>query len=229
MRINKYLALKNFSTRRGADKLIESGRVYINGRKAVLGDKVLKNDEVEVKTRKGEEKKYEYFAYYKPIGLVTLATQKGEEDIKSKVTLKDVFPVGRLDKASHGLIILTNDGRVTDRLLNPKYEHDKEYVVTTVQKLRSSFKEKMEKGVKIEDYTTKPSKVKILGENKFSIILFEGKHHQIRRMCSALFAEVKDLKRVRIMNIKLGKLSPGQYRKIENEELETFLKDLNLA
>jgi 23S rRNA pseudouridine2604 synthase len=229
MRINKYLALKGYSTRRGADELILKGKVYINGHLAVLGDKVNENDEVDVKTKKGETKEYEYYAYYKPIGLVTLATKKGEDDIVRKINLKGVFPVGRLDKASHGLIILTNDGRVTDRLLNPKYEHEKEYAVTTVQKLRGSFKEKMEAGVEIEDYKTKPSKVKILGENRFSIVLFEGKHHQIRRMCSALFTEVKDLKRTRVMNIKLGNLSPGQYRKLEDKELETFLKDLGLA
>jgi 23S rRNA pseudouridine2604 synthase len=229
MRINRYLALKNYSTRRGADKLIEGGRVYINGRRAVLGDKVDKDDQVEVKIKKGEQKEYQYFAYYKPAGLVTLATTKGEKDITSTVELKDVFPVGRLDKASHGLIILTSDGRVTDRLLNPKHEHEKEYVVSTVQKLRSSFKEKMEAGVEIDDYTTKPSKVKILDDNKFSIVLYEGKHHQIRRMCSALFAEVKDLKRTRIMNIKLGSLNPGQYRKLEGEELKKFLENLGLA
>jgi 23S rRNA pseudouridine2604 synthase len=229
MRINKYLALKNYSTRRGADKLIEGGRVYINGRRAVLGDKVEKTDEVEVKIKKGDLKEYQYFAYNKPMGLVTLATTKGEKDIVSSLELKDVFPVGRLDKASHGLIILTSDGRVTDRLLNPKHEHEKEYVVSTVQKLRSSFKEKMEAGVEIDDYVTKPSKVKILDDNKFSITLYEGKHHQIRRMCSALFAEVKDLKRTRIMNIKLDKLAPGSYRKIEGAELENFLKSLGLA
>jgi 23S rRNA pseudouridine2604 synthase len=133
------------------------------------------------------------------------------------------FPLGRLDKASHGLLILTNDGRITDALLNPKYFHEKEYVVRTKEKLRSSFKQKMEAGVNIEGYQTKKCQIKILGPNTFKIILTEGKKHQIRRMCSALFQEVADLKRERIMNIKLGNLKEKGLREIKEEELTTFL------
>lgn len=227
MRINKYLAVKNYSTRRGADELIKKHLVLINGRFAVLGDKVEETDVVEVRTDK-KAKAYEYYAYNKPVGVVTLAPTQGQKGIAESVDLKGLFPVGRLDKESHGLLILTNDGRLTDRLLNPIHVHDKEYKVTTKGKLRSNFKEKMEKGVQIEDEMTKPCKVKILSDNKFSVILTEGKKHQIRRMCSALFAEVEDLKRTRIMNIELGKLKPNQYRKIEGEELQTFLKSLGL-
>jgi len=128
-----------------------------------------------------------------------------------------------LDKNSHGLLILTNDGRITDQLLNPKYFHEKEYVVKTSNKLRSNFKKKMETGVNIEGYMTKPCKVKILNEFTFRIILTEGKKHQIKRMCSALFQEVADLKRERIMNIKLGTLKDGSLREIKGEELSTFL------
>ena len=134
--------------------------------------------------------------------------------------------MGRLDKASHGLLILTNDGRITDALLNPKYFHEKEYLVKTKEKLRSSFKQKMEAGVNIGGYMTKPCKVKILNENTFRITLTEGKKHQIRRMCSALFQEVADLKRERIMNIKLEKLMPNALREIKGEELSTFLKPI---
>ncbi len=230
IRINKYLALKNFSTRRGADELIEKKRVLINGRLAVLGDKVAEGDVVEVRPNKsGKDKAYVYYAYNKPVGVVTLAPQKGEKDILDSIDLKNVFPVGRLDKASHGLMILTSDGRVTDRLLNPKHDHDKEYVVTSHTKLRANFKFKMENGVDIGDgELTKPAKVNIIDDYKFSIILSEGRKHQIRRMCSALFAEVKDLKRVRIMNITLGKLAPNGYRKIDGQELEIFLKSLSL-
>lgn len=229
VRINKYLALKNYSTRRGADDLVAQKKVFINGRLAVLGDKVNEEDKVEVR---GIQKKQDfmYFAFNKPKGIVSHSGTEDVEDIADIFPIQGVFPVGRLDKDSHGLIILTNDGRITDRLLSPKYEHDKEYNVTTKEKLRSSFKQKMESGVKMEgdDEITKPCKVEILDDNKFKITLTEGKKHQIRRMCSALFQEVADLKRVRIMNIKLGPLKQNQHRKIEGDELKKFLKSLSL-
>ena len=224
IRINKYLAQKNLASRRAADTLIEQKKVRINGKIAQLGDKVNEGDLVEIVGMKKRE--YIYLAYHKPIGVITHSPQRGETDIERSISLKGVFPLGRLDKNSHGLIILTNDGRITDSLLNPKFEHEKEYIVQTLNKLRSSFKEKMEKGVNIEGYTTKPCAVKILGENTFSITLTEGKKHQIRRRCSNLFQEVSDLKRTRIMNIKLGNLKPNEYRKIEGEELKEFLAQL---
>ncbi len=228
MRINRYLALKGHATRRGADELIEKGQVFLNGKRAVLGDKVKENDVVEVKFR-GKMPDYVYLAYNKPRGIVTHSAQKGEKDIAHVSLLKGVFPVGRLDKDSHGLIILTNDGRVTDRLLSPRFEHDKEYLVTTKQPLRSSFKQKMEAGVQIEDGKTKPCKVEIIDENTFRIVLTEGKKHQIRRMCVALFQDVDNLMRIRVMNIELGDLAEGAYRKIEGQELKTFLHSLGLA
>jgi 23S rRNA pseudouridine2604 synthase len=216
MRINKYLALQKHSTRRGADELIVKKQVFINGRLAVLGDKVTEKDKVEVRFR-GKMPTYVYLAYNKPRGVIT-----------SDIHVEGVSPIGRLDKDSHGLIILSNDGRITDALLNPLSEHDKEYVVTVKEKLRNNFKEKMEAGVQIENEMTRPCKVKILNEKTFSVILTEGKKHQIRRMCAALFAEVDDLERVRIMNISLGKIPSGQYRAIEGEELATFLKSLGM-
>lgn len=228
MRINKYLALQKHSTRRGADELIIKKQVFINNRLAILGDKVSVGDRVEVRYR-GKQKPLVYYAYNKPIGLVTHSSQRGDKEIKHEISLKDVFPIGRLDKDSHGLLILTNDGRITDRLLSPKYEHDKEYLVRTKNILRSSFKEKMEKGVQIDREKTAPCKVEILGEKTFKVVLTEGKKHQIRRMCDALFQEVEDLERTRILNIKLGKLKPGEYREITGEELKTFLSLLDLA
>jgi len=228
MRINKYLALKNYATRRGADTLVEKGRVFINDSRAILGDKVNENDKVEVHNR-GKAKEYIYLAYNKPRGIITHSPQHGEKEVKEDIPIRDVFPVGRLDKDSTGLLILTNDGRVTDRLLNPKHAHDKEYIVTTKNNLRSSFKAKMEAGVKIENEITKPCKVNIINENTFRITLGEGKKHQIRRMCVALFQEVDTLKRVRIMNIILGKVEEGSYRKIDGSELKAFLKDLGLV
>ena len=134
--------------------------------------------------------------------------------------------MGRLDKASHGLLILTNGGRITDGLLNPKFFHEKEYLVKTSNKLRSNFKQKMEIGVDIEGYMTKSCKVQILNDFAFRITLTEGKKHQIRRMCANLFQEVADLKRERIMNIKLGKLGDNSLREIKGEELQTFLKSV---
>lgn len=229
MRINKFLALKKQSTRRGADELIEKKQVFLNGRLAVLGDKVNENDNVEVRFR-GNQKppEYVYFAYNKPRGIVTHSAQGGEQEIKHVVALRDVFPIGRLDKDSHGLVILTNDGRITDRMLSPLYSHEKEYLVTTKEDLRSNFKVKMEAGVKIEDGTTRPCKVKIVDDRTFRVILTEGKKHQIRRMCVALFQEVDDLQRIRIMNISLGNLKEGAYRKIEGEELHTFLESMEI-
>lgn len=227
MRINKYLALKNYSTRRGADELIKEKKVFINGQIALLGDQVGKDDNVEVRYR-GKPQPKLYFAYNKPRGIITHSAQGEEKEIADVFPIKGVFPIGRLDKDSHGLIILTNDGRLTDRLLSPAYEHEKEYLVRTKNNLRSSFEKNMEKGVRIENDMTKPCQVEILGPRKFRVILTEGKKHQIRRMCVALFQEVEDLERIRVMNIKLGSLKPGQYRKIEGRELEFFLSTLNL-
>jgi pseudouridine synthase len=230
MRINQYLALNKYSTRRGGDELVEKNKVFINGKVARLGDKVNATDVVEVKNHK--PKTYVYFAYSKPKGVVTHSAQEGEDDIETRIAkdsgLSGIFPIGRLDKDSHGLIILTNDGRVTDRLLNPDHEHDKEYMVKTREKLRDSFKKNMEAGVDIEGYFTRPCVVKILGEHAFSITLTEGKKHQVRRMVVAMHNDVVDLNRTRVLSIDLGNLKPGQHRKIEGAELEGFLKKLGL-
>ncbi len=208
--------MQGITTRRGADELVSSGKVFINGKKAVLGDKVGPKDKVEVKNQK--EIKYFYYVYNKPVGI---ATEDIPDNLKNVGT--PVFPIGRLDKGSHGLLILTNDGRITDRMLNPKFDHEKEYVVKVKGKLRNNFKDKMEAGVNIEGYKTKPCKVTIINENTFRVTLTEGKKHQIRRMCVALFQEVEDLKRVRVMNIELGKLPYNSVREIKGAELTSFL------
>src|SRR3989344_3495936 len=218
MRINRYLAWQKHSTRRGGDELVKKKQVLINGRFAELGDKVNKTDIVEVLKNK-KPKGYLYFAYNKPVG----------ETTDTPVFLnKEIFPLGRLDKDSNGLMLLTNDGRVTDRLLNPEYAHDKEYVVSVQEKLRPNFKQKMEAGGDIEGYKTKKCRIEILNSFTFKITLTEGKKHQIRRMCVALHNQVRELKRTRIMNIELGKLPPGSHRAIGGEELKTFLKNLGL-
>lgn len=213
MRINKYLAHQKLCTRREADEMVAQGKVLINGKRAVLGDKVNENDKVETRFR---VKNYRYWAYNKPVGIETASPLKG------------FFPVGRLDKDSHGLLILTDDGRVTDALLNPEREHDKEYVVTTAEKLPNNFKRRMEAGPVIEGGKTRPCKVTIIDDKRFSVILTEGKKHQIRRMCATLRLTIRDLRRVRIMNITLSKLPEGSHRELKGVELETFLKSIGL-
>ena len=226
MRINKYLAHQGIATRRAADELITRGKVLINGRVAKLGEKVQKGDKVELRG-KTTAKKLLYYAYNKPVGVVSHSPQHEEKDIKQSVPM-DVFPVGRLDKNSSGLLILTNDGRVTDRLLNPDYEHDKEYRVRVQEPLRESFKKKMEAGVNIEGYVTRPCTVRKSGDKSFTITLTEGKKHQIRRMVSALYNTVVELTRTRILNIRLDKLATGTWRAITGEELATFLSHIGV-
>ncbi len=225
MRINKYLAEVGLCTRREADRYIEQGLVFINGHKALLGSKVAEGDKVETRL---PTRQYRYFAYNKPRGIVTHSPQESQEGIEDVAGLKGVSPMGRLDRDSHGLIILTDDGRITERLLGPDHDHEKEYTVITKEHLPPSFKKRMEQGVDLGDYRTKPAKVKMLGDSKFSIILTEGKKHQIRRMCAAWGYTIADLKRVRVMNIKLGTLQAGQFRTLKGQELKEFLKSLGL-
>src|SRR3989344_2310515 len=168
IRINRYLALENICTRREADALIEKGKVSINGAPAVLGAMVQKGDKVEVAEKAVAQKHaaYVYFAYNKPQGVVT-NPEKGHTSITQTLHIKEkVFPVGRLDKNSRGLIILTNDGRITDKLLNPKYDHEKEYLVEVDKKLRPGFLQHMREGIKIDDYVTRPANVTKLADNK---------------------------------------------------------------
>ena len=225
IRINRYLFLKEYCSRRKADEFIKGGEVTINGVKAMLGQKVNASDIVEVtkKIRKLSST-YEYFAYYKPKEIVSHNPRKNEKSVEDVSGLgTNFFPVGRLDKDSHGLMLLTNDGRIVDKLLNPKYEHEKEYIVKVDKKINSRFLHKIKVGVNIEGYTTKPTKVKKINDMTFNIILTEGKKHQIRRMAMALGYQVKDLKRIRIMNITLGTIQKGKHRKLtKNEQKELF-------
>jgi 23S rRNA pseudouridine2604 synthase len=230
MRINKYLSQKGVVSRREADKLIETGKVRINGKTAVLGDRVNEKDEVVVdqKTLAQKEAAYVYLAFNKPIGVVT-NPEVGQKSIADMVKYKTpLTPMGRLDKESHGLIILTNDTRVTGRLLESENEHDKEYHVTVNKKLTPMFQKEITSGMRLEDFTAKPCKLVKISPTEFFLTLTEGKKHQIRRMCSALGYDVEDLQRVRIMNIKLNDLKDGQVRQIVGQEKENFLKQLGL-
>ena len=227
MRINKYLALKNYATRTGADDLVKKGLVTINNRKAILGDKVSKDDRVVVSTS-AKENKYVYYAYNKAMGTSTNPDPKSKDILKVTKFPTKVFPIGRLDKDSHGLIIMTNDGRVTDRLLSPKYVHEKEYVVKVEPAFSDKFIELMGNGVKFDGFISKKCKVWRKNKDTFHIILTEGKKRQIRRMCEALHHKVIDLRRIRIMNIEIGKIPFGGYEEIKGKELETLLKSLGL-
>ncbi|NCT00083.1 pseudouridine synthase [Candidatus Parcubacteria bacterium] len=227
MRINKYLSQNGYASRRRADELINEGRVFINGQKAELGSKVSKEDKVTLDGVDQEEKTY--MAYFKPTGIVTVGAQDGEKEIKDVLKISDkMFPVGRLDKASHGLIILTNDGRVTQRLLHPTQGHEKEYAVIVNKPITHTFIMEMSRGVDIKGSRTKNAKVRRTSRMSFDIVLTEGKNRQIRRMCTALGYEVKDLQRFRVANIELGKLKAGQFRILKGKELEDFLHLLKI-
>ncbi len=227
IRINRYLALHNFATRTGADELIKKGYVLINGRKAVLGDQVNKGDKVEVSNKKPKDN-YVYYAYNKAMGISTNPDEGSKDILKVTKFPVKVFPVGRLDKDSHGLIIMTNDGRVTDRLLSPKYVHEKEYVVKVEPAFSDKFLELMGNGVKFDGFVSKKCKVWRKSKNVFHIILTEGKKRQIRRMCEALHHKVIDLRRIRIMNIELDKIPFGGFVEIRGKELDELLKSLKL-
>jgi len=230
MRINKYLAQEGYCSRREADVLVSKGLVRINGEIAKLGDKIKENDLVEVPEKNKETfKEYIYLAYNKSKGVMTNEDNKINLKIKDLADVpKDVFPVGRLDKDSHGLIILTNDGRITGKLLSPEWEHEKEYVVRVDKKINNHFLKIMGQGVNLGDFKTKPCKIEQLNDYEFKIILTEGKKHQIRRMCDDLGYAVWEIRRVRIENIRLGNLYPGKMRKIEGTELDKFLEILKL-
>jgi len=231
-RLNKYLADQGLASRREADVLISAGEVLVNGYVAKLGQKVTAADRVEIV---GKEKEKVYLAYYKARGIITHSPAEHETDIKTQIRndhgLSGVNPVGRLDKDSEGLIILSNDGRITGPLLNQEAGHEKEYEVTVDKEVNYSFLKKMSLGVEIEGYLTKPAQAELKkGADKkcFLLTLTEGKKHQIRRMCAALGYQVQSLKRIRIANIKLNGLKPNQYRKIVGEELQNFLNELNV-
>jgi len=231
VRLNKYLAHTGVASRREADELISSGKVLINGEKATIGQKVGESDDVQVI---GKTKAKSYYAYYKGRGVITHSPSENETDIATRLAndfgITHVSPIGRLDKDSEGLMILSNDGRITGPMLDPENEREKEYDVLVDKSINGMFKRAMETGVDIEGYRTKPAKITASAKNdkRFRLIITEGKKHQIRRMCAALGYQIQTLKRVRIMNIELGKLKPNQYRKLDSLELQGFLNQLGV-
>ena len=227
IRINKYLSEVGYCSRRVADRLIEEGKVTINGKNSEIGAKVEEGDLIEVKGKKIEtstKQKKIYLAFNKPVGIVCTTDRRVEPDnvidfINYPIR---IFPIGRLDKLSEGLIFLTNDGDIVNKILRARNNHEKEYIVSVNRLINSDFIQSMSNGVEILDTKTKNCFVKQLGPKKFKIILTQGLNRQIRRMCESLGYRVRSLKRVRIMNIKLD-LPTGKYREFTKEEL----KELN--
>lgn len=224
-RINKYLSEAGFCSRREADKLIEQGRVTINDNIPEMGTKVAENDVVKVdgKTIINQDEKPVYLAFNKPVGIVcTTDTGVEKDNIIDYINYpKRIFPIGRLDKASEGLIFLTDDGDIVNKILRARNNHEKEYIVTVNRPLTSNFLQRMSMGVPILDTMTKKCEVERLGKFDFKIVLTQGLNRQIRRMCEYLGYEVINLKRTRIMNVVLD-IPTGEWRDFTSQELETL-------
>ena len=225
-RINKFLSEIGYCSRRAADKLIEQGRVKINGEVPLMGTKISEKDEVSVNGKvvhRAKKKKMVYIVFNKPRGIVCTTDQLREKDnIIDYINYPTrIFPIGRLDKPSEGLIFLTNDGDIVNKILRARNNHEKEYEVNVDKPVTKEFVEHMKNGVPILDTITRKCKVKQTGKKTFKIILTQGLNRQIRRMCEYLGYEVKNLKRVRIMNIKLD-LKVGEYRDFTSSELNTL-------
>jgi 23S rRNA pseudouridine2604 synthase len=225
-RINKYLSEVGYCSRRAADKLIEQGRVTINGEVPLMGTKIVEGDMVCVdgKVVSKSEEAAVYIALNKPTGIVCTTDTRVEKDniIDFLNYPKRIFPIGRLDKASEGLILLTNDGDIVNKILRARNNHEKEYIVHVNKKIDDDFVSKMSQGIPILDTVTRPCKVKKIGDYRFKIILTQGLNRQIRRMCEYLGYHVVRLKRIRIMNIHLD-LKVGEHRDLSKSEL----KELN--
>lgn len=222
MRLNKYLSDAGICSRRKADWLTEEGRITINGNTAVMGAQVELSDVVCVDGKRvvpGQKKVY--LAFYKPRGIVCTAEKREKNNVVDYLNYPvRVYPVGRLDKDSEGLLLMTNDGEIVNGILRARNFHEKEYLVWVDRTVTEEFLERMAAGVHILDTVTRPCKVRKRREKCFSIVLTQGLNRQIRRMCEALGYRVERLKRIRIMNIRLEGLEPGQYRELTEGELE---------
>lgn len=230
LRINRYLALRGLATRRGADELIAAGLVRIAGKKAVLGDKVNTAETIVevIKDKAQPAKKLVYIAYYKPRGVITHSPQEWEQSIDEISGFPGTFPIGRLDKDSEGLILLTNDGRVTERLLHPRFKHEKEYKVIVREGIPSNLKRVLEEGVYNAGDWLKAKRVIVVPPRTLHIVLIEGKKHHIRRMLSEAHLTVEQLIRTRVMDIHLGALKPGKARVLEGTARRAFLQSIEL-
>lgn len=233
IRINKYLSEVGVCSRREADKELEAGKIKINGVIAKPGDRVKNGDTVTYCDKPVKQKDVPVLlAMYKPVGIVCTAEKREKNNIIDYLNYETrVYPVGRLDKDSEGLILLTNQGELSNEIQKARNYHEKEYRVTVHKAVSDSFLRGMAGGVPLVELetTTRKCKVEKLGHREFSIVLTQGLNRQIRRMCEYFGYHVVSLKRVRVMNIELGDLKPGEYRVVTGEEYDTLLKQLNLS
>ncbi len=221
IRINKFLSEVGFCSRRGADKIISQGRVYINGEIAVLGSKVNRDDLIKVDGEliNNQEEKV-YLAFNKPVGIECTGNQKVKNNIIDYINFnKRLFTIGRIDKDSEGLILLTNNGDIVNNVLRAENKKEKEYLVTLNKRIDKDFIQKMRSGVRIMGKLTKKCYVEKTYENKFKIVLTQGLNRQIRRMCNALGYRVTEIKRIRVMDIKLD-TKVGEYRFLNESEVK---------
>jgi 23S rRNA pseudouridine2604 synthase len=225
VRLNKYISETGVCSRREADKWIEAGRVTCNGQVAALGTRVVDGDEIRIDGEPiGAKKRQIYIALNKPIGVTCTTEAHIEDNIIDLVGYPErIFPIGRLDKDSEGLILLTNDGDIVNEILRAENNHEKEYIVTVDRPITDLSLKMMAGGVKIMGELTKPCRVSRIDRESFRMILTQGLNRQIRRMCSALGYKAQRLQRVRIMNIHLGTLSSGQWRHLTDPELAGLL------
>ena len=229
MRINKFLAETGIVSRRGADKWIEDGRVTINGELATVGSKVEDGDHVCIDGKPVQkEEQHVYIVLNKPIGITSTTEKHIQGNVVDFVNHPlRIFHIGRLDKDSEGLLLLTNDGDIVNEILRAENHHEKEYVVQVDKPITEQFLKKMASGVEILDTKTLPCRVEKVSSHVFKIILEQGLNRQIRRMCSALGYSVKRLQRIRIMNIHIGNLKVGQWRDLTEKERTELFKLLN--
>lgn len=228
MRINKYLSDAGFCSRRQVDRLAEEGRITINGVRINAGAQVEESDTVCVDGKEiCPEQKKVYLAFYKPRGIVCTAEKREKNNVIDYLNYPvRIYPAGRLDKESEGLLLMTNDGEIVNGIMRARNYHEKEYMVWVNRPVTDEFLERMKAGVPILNTVTRPCKARKIKENCFSIILTQGLNRQIRRMCEALGYRVVRLKRVRIMNIRLDGLEPGKYRELTESELRQIRKKI---
>ena len=229
IRLNKYLSAAGVCSRREADRLIAGGTVLVDGVPADMGMKVTDENVILVNGEPVQpQQEMVILAVYKPEVIVcTTAEHKGEHNIVNLVNYpKRVYPIGRLDKASEGLILMTNYGEIADKILRGSNYHEKEYLVTINKPVTLEFLNAMRSGVPILDTVTRPCTVKKVSHDTFRIVLTQGLNRQIRRMCEALGCRVTFLKRLRVMNVELGDLQPGEYREVKGKEREALLASL---
>ncbi|MBR4753648.1 MAG: pseudouridine synthase [Lachnospiraceae bacterium] len=226
MRINKFLSECGFCSRREADRLLEAGKVTVDGQVASLGSKLIPGQEVKVNgvlvTKKDRPV---ILALNKPKGIVCTTAKKEKNNVVDFIDYKSrIYPVGRLDKASEGLLLMTNMGDMVNKIMRARNYHEKEYLVSVDKDITDDFLKRMSEGVPVLDTITRPCEIEKIGRRKFRIILTQGLNRQIRRMCENLGYRVVYLKRTRIMNIKLGDLKVGEYRELTKNEIDEIMK-----